>query len=77
MANLPFTCRGCENRYPGCHSKCEKYKQERAEYDRLRAEHRKYITVKQYTAEQTSKNFDAHVKAKKSFAGHKWRRCSR
>ena len=28
-------CKGCDGRFPGCHSQCEKYKKERDEYDRL------------------------------------------
>lgn len=26
-------CYGCEERYEACHASCDKYKQERAEYD--------------------------------------------
>ena len=28
-----FTCKDCGDRYPGCHSKSEKYIAEKAEYD--------------------------------------------
>lgn len=28
-------CKGCDSIFPGCHSQCEKYKREKAEYDRL------------------------------------------
>ena len=31
MAN--FTCKGCGNRYPGCHSHCEKYIAEKQAYE--------------------------------------------
>lgn len=34
-------CRGCEKRYPGCHGKCEDYKQARAVYDRQKAKERR------------------------------------
>lgn len=30
-------CRGCEERSPGCHSTCEKYIQERSEYEKEKA----------------------------------------
>lgn len=34
-------CRYCvaPKRYPGCHGACEEYKEFRAEYDKLKAEH--------------------------------------
>ena len=28
------SCYKCQDRHIGCHSKCKRYKQERAEYDR-------------------------------------------
>lgn len=31
-------CKGCEKRYPGCHSKCEGYISWRAELDKRNAE---------------------------------------
>ena len=33
-----LTCHGCQKRYPGCHSACEAYKQEKARYDEKKAE---------------------------------------
>ena len=30
-------CHGCTKRYPGCHSKCELYKADKAEYERKKA----------------------------------------
>lgn len=32
-----FSCKGCGNRYPGCHDKCEKYKAEKATYAERKA----------------------------------------
>ena len=35
-------CKGCDSRFPGCHSQCEKYLKEKAEYDALmKAEQKK------------------------------------
>ncbi len=31
-------CKDCPNRHGGCHSTCEKYKQERKEYDQTMSE---------------------------------------
>lgn len=28
-----YSCKGCQQRYPGCHSKCETYKIEKAAHD--------------------------------------------
>lgn len=33
-----FSCKGCERRTPGCHGKCKDYLEEKARYDRLKAE---------------------------------------
>ena len=35
-----YCCKGCEapKRYPGCHSVCQEYIDQKAEYDRLKAE---------------------------------------
>lgn len=37
MATI-FTCKGCPDRYPGCHDHCDKYKREKAEYEKRKAE---------------------------------------
>ena len=39
VSTVDFSCKGCGNRYPGCHGNCETYKAERAEYDKLKAKH--------------------------------------
>lgn len=38
-------CKDCPDRYPGCHSKCDKYIKARAEYDAVLNEHRKHLDV--------------------------------
>lgn len=40
-----FSCYGCGNRHPGCHGQCEKYKQEKAEYEEQKAVFMKKATV--------------------------------
>ena len=30
-----FTCFGCNDRFVGCHSKCEKYQAEKAEWQKM------------------------------------------
>lgn len=42
---MSFTCKGCENRHPGCHSECEKYKAEKAAWDAQQAKIRKAKAV--------------------------------
>ena len=39
VSTVDFSCKGCGNRYPGCHGNCETYKAERAEYDKLKEKH--------------------------------------
>lgn len=33
MINPSFSCKGCPDRYPGCHGKCEKYIREKVEFE--------------------------------------------
>jgi len=35
-------CKDCPNRYPGCHSKCERYKAWKQEWDKLKEKERIY-----------------------------------
>lgn len=37
--NGKFSCKGCPLRTPYCHSTCEKYLAEKAEYEKLKLEH--------------------------------------
>lgn len=56
-------CHNCPDRYPGCHGKCEKYKQQREEYDASVAELRKrYFT----NAGIINQQYDGYNKATKS-----------
>lgn len=34
--SVKFSCKGCTERYVGCHSSCEKYIAEKAENDRIK-----------------------------------------
>ena len=38
-------CKDCTDRHPGCHGKCEKYIQQRADYDAQKAEARKKYDI--------------------------------
>lgn len=38
-------CKDCSNRVPGCHGTCEKYIQQKAEYEDQKAEARKKLDV--------------------------------
>lgn len=62
-----FTCKDCPNRYPGCHDKCEKYKTEKAEYERLKAKWNIDRDSRHYAAEiVTKRKSDAAVKHRKN-----------
>lgn len=41
-----FTCKGCGSRFPGCHSRCEKYIAEKKAWDEKMAEYRKQYNIK-------------------------------
>ena len=36
-----YCCKGCDNRFPGCHGSCETYRSEKAKEDALKAAERK------------------------------------
>ena len=62
MANSPFTCNGCENRYHGCHDHCEKYKKEKAVWDKHKAE----LQVKKEANAYTKRSIISYSGKKKS-----------
>ena len=46
MARQKITCCfNCPDRTPGCHGYCDKYKQQRAEYDATKAEYDKQKAI--------------------------------
>lgn len=45
-------CKDCTDRFPGCHGSCEKYKEQRAQYDEAKAEVMKYFNVSCGLSEQ-------------------------
>jgi len=38
------SCHGCKERRPGCHSTCEKYKQEKAKYEKDKESYKKSLS---------------------------------
>lgn len=40
-------CKDCPNRFPGCHSTCEKYIQQKNEYEKAKAERKAKSAVQQ------------------------------
>lgn len=60
------SCHGCTERTPGCHSKCEKYIKERAEYDRIQELKKGTdIAYREYRRYNMGKTMDAHAMRKK------------
>ena len=55
-------CRGCTKRYPGCHDKCEDYKQARAEFEKEKKEERKQ---KEAAADQMRRILAAEKRTRK------------
>lgn len=70
MVNMPFSCKGCEKRTPGCHSICEKYRSERAEYDRLKAKANDEKIRWAHTASMVAIEKDRHAKRRKATRGY-------
>lgn len=45
-------CKGCDGRFPGCHSQCEKYKRDKDEYEKCMENERKKRDTKQGLRDQ-------------------------
>ena len=71
MSNVPFTCNDCTNRHPGCHDKCEKYKREKAEWDRMKAERDKDKSAWDYVNTSIADLRDIRAKARARFSGYR------
>ena len=68
-----FTCgKDCPNRCPGCHSKCEKYKRERAAYDKRKSELNKDREARRYVMERLSDRANARAISNKNNGSRKW-----
>lgn len=70
--NYDFSCKGCPNRYPGCHGECETYKKERAAFDEKKAELEKYKEAKRYSYNTIADTIDAEAKLRKSHRGYRY-----
>lgn len=68
---MTFSCKGCAKREPGCHDRCETYKQEKAEYDRQKALSRQDDTYKGYAREAGEKRMTKYLKHKMSYKRYK------
>lgn len=45
MVKSNFSCKGCPDRHPGCHAKCEKYNREKAAHEAEKAEAAKKAAI--------------------------------
>ena len=58
-----FTCKDCHDRKLACHASCEKYKSEKAEYEKRRKEReRANWEYNQYQSASVSRNMDISAK---------------
>jgi hypothetical protein len=70
-----FSCGpDCEKRKPGCHSHCEKYKRERAEYDKRKAAEDKKRELLGYTINIVSRRSNDRAISNKNNARRRWYR---
>lgn len=67
MANSPFTCKDCPDRYPGCHDKCEKYRKEKAEWDKTKAKLAENRELQAYICGTINKKRDTSAKKGKQY----------
>lgn len=74
MASM-FTCSpNCENRKPGCHDHCEKYQEERAAYDKRKAEFTKDREIMNYTLSMMSARANYRAMYNRNDRRRKWSR---
>lgn len=67
-------CKKCTERFPGCHGTCEKYIQQRAEYDKQKAERNAKIAaargLSEYKYDGIHKTVQRRVYRSKYRKGH-------
>ena len=66
MIAYNFSCKGCDKRYPGCHSQCETYKREKLEYDALKAKEDRKKEIRQGIYIQKCNALSKATKGKRS-----------
>ena len=69
---LPFTCKDCPDRYPGCHSNCNKYKREKAIWDKQKAQEAFEKDFDYYVGQSVADKRNAAAKWKKANRGRKY-----
>jgi hypothetical protein len=52
---MSFTCKGCPNRAPGCHDRCEKYQKEKRDHETRKAKQNAENAVRCGLEDQKSK----------------------
>lgn len=67
MANPPFSCKGCSDRYPACHDKCEKYKKEKAAWNETKAKLAENRELQAYICGTIDRKRDASAKKSKHY----------
>jgi hypothetical protein len=61
-----YSCKGCEKRTPGCHSKCPDYLAEKAEHDRLKAEADKKRDISIGIRDQRTRGVNKAIKSRRA-----------
>lgn len=68
--SMSFRCRYCtDDRYPGCHATCPKYKEDREKYDKRKAAHEVERGLNDYQLGLICKGADKRAKVYRSHAG--------
>ena len=62
MSNLKNPCKGCEDRFVGCHQRCEKYISWKAKYDERTAQIRKQKEIDSRLSEHFDNSRDKAIR---------------
>lgn len=65
-----YSCKGCEDRYPGCHDHCEKYIEEKAICDKKKKEAKLKKEYSHYHADRYDETMSRLALGKRAYAGY-------
>ena len=67
----PFSCcKGCTERYPGCHDRCSKYQEAKAINEKRKHEENLRKQASMHIYENVAKIYDDQAKRRKERAGY-------
>lgn len=70
MPTVFKACKNCADRTLGCHSNCERYLEDKAKNEQLKAARERDLEIRRYKADVKMKNIEINHKKKKHHAGY-------